>query len=202
LSLFPNRIVLVLAMVCLALATLATNIAANVVSPANDFAHLCPRLINFRIGGFITGVIGILIQPWRLLANASVYIDKWLVGYSSLLGAVGGILIADYFVIRKTRLDQAGLYLKNGPYWYTGGFNLRAIFALVVGIGLCAPGFAAALGWVSLAGTPPAEGAAAMPEIAAFWGNLYSYAWFTSFGTAFALYMLLMIPEGLRSLQR
>jgi NCS1 family nucleobase:cation symporter-1 len=202
LSLFPNRIVLVLAMVCLALATLATNIAANVVSPANDFAHLFPRLINFRIGGFITGVIGILIQPWRLLANASVYIDKWLVGYSSLLGAVGGILIADYFVIRKTRLDQAGLYLKNGPYWYTSGFNLRAIFALVVGIGLCAPGFAAALGWVSLAGTPVVEGTATKPEIAAFWGNLYSYAWFTSFGAAFVLYMLLMLPERLRSSQR
>jgi NCS1 family nucleobase:cation symporter-1 len=112
------------------------------------------------------------------------------------------VLIADYFVIRKTRLDQAGLYLKNGPYWYTGGFNLRAIFALVVGIGLCAPGFAAALGWVSLAGAPAVEGTPIGPEIAAFWGNLYSYAWFTSFGAAFVLYMLLMLPEWLRSSQQ
>ena len=84
-------------------------------------------------GGFITGVIGILIQPWRLLANASVYIDKWLIGYSLLLGAVGGVLIADYFVVRRTQLDLPGLYRKNGPYWYWGGFNPMALVALVAG---------------------------------------------------------------------
>src|SRR5262249_32916821 len=82
---FKNPVVLIVAMVSLCLATLATNIAANVVSPANDFAHLWPKRISFRLGGLITGLIGILIQPWRLVANASVYIDKWLVGYSSLL---------------------------------------------------------------------------------------------------------------------
>ena len=104
-----------LAMVSLCLATLATNIAANVVSPANDFAHLWPRRISFRTGGLITGVVGILIQPWKLIADPTGYIFRWLVAYSSLLGAVGGILIADYFLIRRTRLDLTGLYRGRRP---------------------------------------------------------------------------------------
>jgi NCS1 family nucleobase:cation symporter-1 len=189
LSLFSNKAVLVFAMCSLVLATLATNIAANVVSPANDFAHLWPRMISFRIGGFITGVIGILIQPWRLVANAAVYIGKWLVGYSSLLGAVGGVLIADYFVIRRTKLDQLGLYQKNGPYWYVGGFNPLAMIALLAGIGLCVPGFLAQVGLLAL--TKDASATASVPRIADFWGQLYDFAWFTSFGTAFVLYVVL-----------
>jgi NCS1 family nucleobase:cation symporter-1 len=160
-----------------------------VVSPANDFAHLWPRVISFRVGGFITGVIGILIQPWHILANASFYIDKWLVGYSSLLGAVGGVLIADYFVIRHTHLNQSGLYQKDGPYWYTGGFNPRAMIALVVGIGLCVPGFLAEVGKFALESDAKAN--AAITRIPDFWGHLYSYAWFTSFGVAFVLYVVL-----------
>ena len=115
---FRNPLVLTVAMVSLCLATLATNIAANVVSPANDFAHLWPRRISFRTGGLITGVLGILIQPWKLIADPSGYIFTWLVAYSSLLGAVGGILIADYYLIRRTRLDLDGLYRERGPYWY------------------------------------------------------------------------------------
>ena len=194
LSHFENPIVLIVAMVSLCIATLATNIAANVVSPANDFAHLWPRRISFRIGGFITGVIGILIQPWRLLANASVYIDKWLVGYSLLLGAVGGILIADYFVIRRTRLDLPGLYRKNGPYWYRGGFNPVALVALGIGIALCLPGFLAALGKVGLQGDASAP--LDRPIISAFWGDLYSFAWFTSFGASFVVYVTLTLLRG------
>src|SRR5437899_3326834 len=103
-SRFSNPAVLVVALFSLSLATLATNIAANVVSPANDFAHLAPRYVGFRTGGLITGIIGILIQPWKLYNDPSGYIFTWLIGYSSLLGAVGGVLIADYYVIRKTRL--------------------------------------------------------------------------------------------------
>jgi NCS1 family nucleobase:cation symporter-1 len=200
LSLFDNpsvaqqtiwtRATLIFAMCALMLATLATNIAANVVSPANDFAHLWPRVISFRIGGFITGVIGILIQPWHLLANASVYIDKWLVGYSSLLGAVGGVLIADYCVIRHTQLNQAGLYRKDGPYWYTGGFNPRALIALAVGIGLCVPGFLVELGKMAIESNEKAD--PSLTRIPDFWGHLYSYAWFTSFVVAFVLYAVLM----------
>ena len=115
LSKFRNPLVLSVAMVSLCLATLATNIAANVVSPANDFSHLWPRRISFRTGGLITGVLGILIQPWKLIADPTGYIFKWLVAYSSLLGAVGGVLIADYYVIRRTRLDLTGLYQSAGP---------------------------------------------------------------------------------------
>ena len=145
LTLFRIRFCLIVAMLALCIATLATNIAANVVSPANDFAHLWPKRISFRIGGFITGLIGILIQPWRLVADPTVYIFKWLVGLLALLGAVGGVLIADYFVIRRTQSNQAGLYKKDGPYWYSGGFNWLAIVALVLGIAICIPGFLAAV---------------------------------------------------------
>jgi NCS1 family nucleobase:cation symporter-1 len=187
---FENKIVLIVAMVALCIATLATNIAANVVSPANDFAHLWPRRISFRIGGFITGLIGVLIQPWRLLENASVYIDKWLVGYSLLLGAVGGVLIADYIVVRRTELDQAGLYRKKGPYWYAGGFNPAAIVALLLGIAVALPGFLVHLGYLAVQGDPKAD-----PKLAAippFFADIYSYAWFASFSMAFFVYVIWM----------
>lgn len=208
LSLFENPVVLVIAMASLALATLATNIAANVVSPANDFAHLWPRKISFRIGGLITGLLGIAAQPWRLVANADVYITKWLIGYSLLLGAVGGVLIADYIVLRRTRLDLAGLYRKDGPYWYAGGFNPAALVALVFGIALCIPGFLATLGVVllpvdkstldatALAAREAAE--AKLTTIPAIWGEFYNYAWFTSFGAAFVVYLAAMLVVGKR----
>jgi NCS1 family nucleobase:cation symporter-1 len=191
---FKNPAVLVVAMASLCLATLATNIAANVVSPANDFAHLWPRVISFRIGGLITGLIGIAMQPWRLVANAEVYIGKWLVGYSLLLGAVGGVLIADYVVLRRMRLDLAGLYRKEGPYWYVNGFNPLALAALLLGIGLCVPGFLATIGVVALESDKTA--ATDMPCVPALFGQLYNYAWFTSFGAAFAAYLLLMATVG------
>src|SRR5437588_2997174 len=101
---FKNPVVLIVAMLALCIATLATNIAANVVSPANDFSHLSPRKISFRTGGLITGVIGVLIMPWHLVANADVYISRWLIGYSALLGPIGGIMIADYYVWRRKHL--------------------------------------------------------------------------------------------------
>src|SRR5206468_6426178 len=102
---FTNPAVLLVAMLALCIATLATNIAANVVSPANDFAHLAPRRISFRTGGLITGVIGILMMPWKLVADPNGYIFVWLIAYGALLGPIGGILIADYFVVRRCRLD-------------------------------------------------------------------------------------------------
>jgi NCS1 family nucleobase:cation symporter-1 len=194
---FKNPVLLIVAMLSLVVATLATNIAANVVSPANDFAHLCPRVISFRIGGLVTGIIGILIQPWRILENASVYIDKWLVGYSLLLGAVGGVLIADYIFVRRTQLDQAGLYQKNGPYWYTLGFNLRAVTALVLGIAICVPGFLAAVGAVALVGD--AKAPENLIKIPAFFGTIYTFAWFASFGISFLVYLLLMSAKKPRS---
>jgi NCS1 family nucleobase:cation symporter-1 len=174
---FRNPWVLSVAMVSLCLATLATNIAANVVSPANDFAHLWPRRISFRTGGFITGIVGILIQPWKLIADPSGYIFRWLVAYSALLGAIGGILIADYFVLRRTRLDLKGLYQGEGPYWYRGGFNPMALVALAAGIAPCAPGFLGTVGVL---------------KVAPVWTAMYHYAWFISFGVAMLMYLVLM----------
>jgi nucleobase:cation symporter-1, NCS1 family len=181
---FQNPVVLIVAMLSLCLATLATNIAANVVSPANDFAHLKPKWISFRVGGLITGVIGLLIQPWRLVANAGVYIGTWLIGYSLLLGACGGVLIADYWVLRRGRLHLTGLYRRDGPYWYTGGFNPLALVALAAGIAPCLPGFAAA---------------AQLAEVPAYWSDLYAYAWFVSFGVSFVSYLVLMKLFGARN---
>jgi NCS1 family nucleobase:cation symporter-1 len=190
LSKFSNPIVLGVAMLSLCIATLATNIAANVVSPANDFAHLAPRWVSFRTGGFITGLIGIVMQPWKLVADPTGYIFKWLVAYSALLGAVGGVLIADYFVIRRTRLDLTGLYKKDGPYWYTGGFNPAALVALVLGIAPCVPGFLATVSesWKNYF-TPAEPGTFS-------WIDLYPYAWFISFGVSFVVYVVLMLMFG------
>jgi nucleobase:cation symporter-1, NCS1 family len=164
-------------MVSLCLATLATNIAANVVGPANDFSHLWPRRISFRTGGLITGVLGIVIQPWKLIADPSGYIFKWLVAYSSLLGAVGGVLIADYYIIRRTRLDLGALYRPAGPYWYAGGFNLAAMIAMVIGIAPCVPGFLGTIGAM---------------KVADAWITMYHYAWFISFGLSAVSYLILM----------
>jgi NCS1 family nucleobase:cation symporter-1 len=174
---FTSPIVLVFAMISLGLATLATNIAANVVGPANDFANLSPKRITFRMGGLITGIIGIFIMPWHLVTNPEVYIYTWLVGYSSLLGACGGVLIADYYFIRRKRLDLEGLYTREGLYWYQGGINPCAIIALIAGIGPCLPGFI---------------GKIAGLDVGAFWARLYDYAWFVSFGAAMVTYFVLM----------
>jgi nucleobase:cation symporter-1, NCS1 family len=182
LSKFRDPFVLSIGMVSLCLATLATNIAANVVGPANDFSHLWPRRISFRTGGLITGVLGILIQPWKLIADPTGYIFRWLVAYSSLLGAVGGILIADYYVLRRTRLDLKGLYNSDGPYWYIRGFNPLAMIALAIGIAPCVPGFLGTIGAL---------------EVDPFWISLYHYAWFISFGLSAACYVLLMKVVGL-----
>src|SRR5580698_10167312 len=124
---FDSRWLVSIAMLAVAISTLATNIAANIVSPANDFANLAPSRITFRTGGYITGAIGILILPWKLIADPGGYIFTWLVGYSSLLGPVGGILIADYYWIRRQQLSVAGLYESGGAYAYTGGVNRKAI---------------------------------------------------------------------------
>src|SRR5206468_915723 len=144
----------------------ATNIAANVVSPANDFANLWPRKISFRIGGLITGAIGILIQPWRLMEDPSRYIT-WLIAYSVLLGSVGGVLIADYFLIRKRQLNLAELYRQGGIYWYQDGINWLAMAALFVGVAPCVPGFLTIINFYNFG---------------PFWKEAYNYAWFLSFG--------------------
>jgi NCS1 family nucleobase:cation symporter-1 len=174
---FENPVVVVVSMLALAAATLSTNIAANVVGPANDFSHLWPRRISFRTGGFITGVIGILMQPWKLVEDPTGYIFNWLIAYSALLGAIGGILIADYFIIRRTRLDLPGLYRKEGPYWYKRGINPIAVIAFLAGVAPCGPGF---LGTVTRWQAP---------EV---FMQMYHYAWFISFTVAMIVYIALM----------
>lgn len=176
---FKNPVVLIVAMVALCIATLATNIAANVVSPANDFSNLSPRHISFRTGGFITGIIGVLIMPWKLLADPSGYIFTWLIAYSALLGPIGGILIADYFVCRHKRLDVASLYRAEGPYWFRGGFSLVAMIALVAGALPSLPGFLVQVKLV--------DAASVFPVLQ----SLYHYAWFIGFGVAFVVYIIL-----------
>jgi NCS1 family nucleobase:cation symporter-1 len=179
---FKNPVVLVVAMLALCIATLATNIAANVVSPANDFSHLAPRRISFRLGGLITGVIGILIMPWKLIADPSGYIFTWLVGYSALLGPIGGIMIADYYVIRHRELDVVGLYQPRGPYRFTNGFSIVSIIALVVAVLPNLPGFLVNVKVLDSNSVPA-------PLVA-----LYNYAWFVGFAIAFTVYL------GLRAL--
>ena len=122
-----NPLLLIFAQLAILLATLSTNIAANVISPANSFANLWPSKISFKMGGLITGLIGIVILPWKLLGA----IVGFLLTYGAILGPVVGILIADYFVIRKTELDLADLYRKKGRY---PAINPVAVVALVVGI--------------------------------------------------------------------
>ena len=123
---FISRVVAFVALIAILIATLNVNIGANVVSPSNDFSNLYPRLISFRTGGLITGFLGLAMCPWKLLATPDAYIFGWLVGYSGLLGPVAGIMVADYFLIRKTELDVNSLYHREGIYYYTKGMNPRA----------------------------------------------------------------------------
>lgn len=177
---FESKILISVAMVAVAISTLATNIAANMVSPANDFAHLAPKKINFRTGGYITGVIGILIFPWKLIADPGGYIFTWLVGYSSLLGPIGGIMIVDYYFIRRQYLNINDLYQSKGIYSFTHGYNGSAVIALLLGILPNVPGF---LVQIKLLGE------ASMPS----WiSHLYSYAWFVGFFVSSLCYWLLM----------
>jgi NCS1 family nucleobase:cation symporter-1 len=166
---FHQPVVASVALVALLVATLNTNVAANVVSPSNDFSNLNPKRISFRTGGMITGVVGILMMPWKLMGDFSAYIFGWLVGYSGLLGPVAGVMIADYFIVRRENLLVDDLYRRGGEYEYSNGFNFKAIVALVCGVAIALIGLA-------------------VPELR--W--LYDYAWFVGFFTAGAVYTALM----------
>jgi nucleobase:cation symporter-1, NCS1 family len=168
LSRLGNPWAVVLAMIALLLATLNVNVAANVVSPANDFSNLSPRRISFRLGGLITCFVGILMQPWKLMANYGSYIFGWLVGYSGFLGPIAGVLICDYFLIRKKVLLPEDLYRRGGEYEYSRGFHWQAIVALAAGAGVAFIGLA----------VPPLR-------------PLYNYAWFVGFAVSFVAYFAL-----------
>jgi NCS1 family nucleobase:cation symporter-1 len=166
---FNQPLVALIALVALLLATLNTNVAANVVSPSNDFSNLRPSLISFRTGGLITGVVGILMMPWKLLSNFNSYIFGWLVGYSAFLGPIAGIMICDYYLVRRRRLVVKDLYRRGGAYEYWRGFNPRAIVTLAAGVAIALIGLAVpAVRW------------------------LYNYAWFVGFIVSGGLYFVLM----------
>src|SRR6202158_3948151 len=164
-----NPWAVVLAMIALLMATLNVNVAANVVSPANDFSSLSPRRISFRTGGLITCAMGIVMQPWKLMADYGSYIFGWLVGYSGFLGPIAAVLICDYFVLRKKFLIVEDLYQRNGQYEYSRGFNWTAVAALAAGAGVAFVGLV----------VPPLR-------------VLYNYAWFVGFLVSFLTYFVLM----------
>jgi NCS1 family nucleobase:cation symporter-1 len=166
---FSQAWVVAISMFTVVVATLSVNIAANVVSPANDFANAFPKLISFRTGGLITGILGIVMMPWKLLADPSLYIFDWLVGYSGGLGSIAGVLIADYWLIRDMELRLADLYREHGAYRYKGGWNWRAVVATLAGCFFA---------WIGL-------------RVKSL-HILYDYAWFVGFGVAFLLHLVLM----------
>lgn len=174
---FKNPTVLLVSLVALCLATLATNIAANVVGPANDFAHLAPRRISFRTGGLITAAIGVLMMPWKLVADPTGYIFTWLLGYSALLGPIAGILIADYFVLRRGRLNLAALYSPEGEYRYAHGYSRAGLGALALAVLPNLPGFLVTVKLLPKTAAP------------AWLIGAYDYAWFLGFAVAFVAYL-------------
>ncbi len=168
----------IIGLVFLLLATLTTNLAANVVAPANGFSNIAPKRISFKMGGYITAGLGIAIMPWKLLESAGSYLFVWLVGYSSLLGPIAGILIADYFFVRSCRLNTDAFYQRGSDYEYYKGWNLYALLALAAGIAPSLAGFLTAIGAISNA--------------PGFLVEIYNYAWFVGAFTSGILYYLLM----------
>lgn len=165
------------ALAALVIATLTTNLAANVVAPAYGFSNLAPSKISFRMGGYITAGIGIAIFPWKLVEDAGAYIFTWLVGYSALLGPIAGILIADYFLLRRTHLSVDDLFRNDGVYAAQNGWNVAGLTAFAVGIAPNLPGFLHEAGFIG--------------SVPAIFDAIYGYAWFVGFAVAAAVYSLM-----------
>ena len=166
---FHQPLAAFIALIAILIATLTTNVAANVVSPSNDFSNLNPRRISFRTGGFITGIVGVMMMPWRLLSDYSAYIFGWLDGYSGLLGPIAGVMIADYFIVRRRNLNLNDLYRRGGEYEYSKGVNPRALVSLLAGVVVALVGLA-------------------IPSLR--W--LYDFSWFVGFAVSAGCYVLLM----------
>jgi len=165
-------------LLALVVATLSTNLAANVVSPANALVNLSPRLFDFRRGALATAALALVLFPWKLIESSEGYIFTWLIGYSALLGPIGAILLVDYYLIRRTRLEVADLFRRDGIYEYGNGYNSAAILSLVVGVAPNVPGFLATAGLVE-----------SVPKL---FSTLYTYAWFVGFLVAGLTYWLSM----------
>ncbi|MGK2863691.1 MAG: cytosine permease, partial [Chitinophagaceae bacterium] len=176
-SKFDSPVIIAVSMIGLTIATLSTNIAANVVAPANGFANIAPKKISFKTGGYITGIIGILIFPWKLLADPEGYIFRWLIAYSALLGSLAGIMICDYYLVRKTRIQLPELFKEKGIY---KGWNPPAWIAFFLSLLPVIPGFLVTVG---------ISNAERFPE---FLVTLYSYAWFVTFFLSFLIYWIMV----------
>ncbi|KAK3024733.1 hypothetical protein RJ639_044670 [Escallonia herrerae] len=176
----------VLAIIGISLATITTNIAANVVAPANALVNLSPSKFNFRSGALLTALLGIAFQPWRLLKSSESFVYTWLVGYSALLGPIGGIILADYYLIQGAKLSVKDLYTlsPHGDYYYSGGYNLAAMAALLVGILPVIPGFLEKVGILN-----------GVPDL---FGVIYNNAWFFSFFSAGLVYWILSCLKGVQ----
>ena len=157
---------------------LTTNVAANLVSPSYDFSQVAPSKISFRMGGLIAALIGLVFMPWKLLATSGGYLFTWLGGYGTLLGAIAGILLVDYYLVRKSELKVDDLYRRGGEYEYSNGWNLQALIAFALGVLPCLPGYLAVSGVVDKAGMP------------AIWLSLFDSGWFFSLAVAGTYYYL------------
>jgi len=171
-----SPVAVAISLVAILLATLNVNIGANVVSPANDFSNLWPKKISFKTGGVITCVLGIAMMPWKLLANHRTFIFGWLGGYAAVLGPVAGIMICDYYLVRRKQLAVNDLYLRGSEYEYSNGFNWRAIGALVFGAAIALMGLV-------------------IPAVR----FLYDYSWFVGFAVSFVSYYALMRSQSQRA---
>jgi NCS1 family nucleobase:cation symporter-1 len=178
---FSSPVVVVVAMIALVLATVSCNLAANVVSPSYDFSNAAPKKISFRVGGLITGVIGVVIMPWNLITDPNIYIFAWLGFYGGVLAAVAGVLIAGYWFQHRTRLDLTDLYLDSGRYWYTSGWNWRALVATLAGTVVAVGG--------AYGGPFPADG------LIPFLQDFYDYSWLAGLVVSFAVYWALSITR-------
>ncbi|KAL8135902.1 purine-uracil permease NCS1 [Apium graveolens] len=169
----------ILAILGISLATITTNIAANVVAPANALVNLSPSIFTFRRGALLTALLGIVFQPWRLLKSSESFVYTWLVGYSALLGPIGGIILADYYVLKGTKLSIKDMYTMNtqGEYYYTGGYNISALAALIIGILPVIPGFL--------------EKAGILTAVPGHFMVIYNNAWFFGFFLAGVMHCIL-----------
>ena len=186
-------VAVLVALLILLIDTASVNLAANLVGPAYDFSALSPERISYRVGGYITAGIALVMMPWKILEKSENYIFIWLTGYSALLGPIAGILIVDYYFIRKTEIAVDHLYRDDGIYAYRNGplsgWNVAALVAFVAGVLPNIPGFLNAA-------FPDA-----FPNVGAGFKTMYTYAWFVGIAIAAVVYGLMMKGRAVPAMQ-